>query len=423
MTPTVHPRVCGEQGRIARERPNAVGSSPRVRGTVDGLHHLRAGGRFIPACAGNRSASRRSSRAWTVHPRVCGEQKIYDNLTTSYNGSSPRVRGTGDAQVEQLLQHRFIPACAGNSPTSAASRTRSPVHPRVCGEQRRIVLRLSAESGSSPRVRGTELLPVLDVPSDRFIPACAGNSGMTDVSRTAGSVHPRVCGEQSERTCISRVGDGSSPRVRGTGADVHVAHVQRRFIPACAGNSPVVTPLMSKRTVHPRVCGEQRHDRDGRAKDPGSSPRVRGTVRGHPRAAARPRFIPACAGNSAEGVFLAIDQAVHPRVCGEQSSFWMRMDCRSGSSPRVRGTVVQHLGVLLGHRFIPACAGNSARPCCRATRTTVHPRVCGEQTRSYVIDITQVLQTRFFYRDSSNSQWRACQPLVTTPNSVVSLQT
>ena len=71
------------------------------------------------------------------------------------------------------------------------------------------------------------------------------------------------------------------------------------------------------------------------------------------------RFIPACAGNS----FLIGSECqfttVHPRVCGEQSLAGLDFGLLSGSSPRVRGTVfLSDVGVSPG-RFIPACAGNS----------------------------------------------------------------
>ena len=50
-------------------------------------------------------------------------------------------------------------------------------------------------------------------------------------------VHPRVCGEQHQNTEVEYSGGGSSPCVRGTDRDIIVAVVTERFIPACAGNS------------------------------------------------------------------------------------------------------------------------------------------------------------------------------------------
>ena len=72
--------------------------------------------------------------------------------------------------------------------------------------------------------------------------------------------------------------------------------------------------------------------------------------------------------------------AVHPRVCGEQLSVDDQVSNVAGSSPRVRGTGVieQIRGIPI--RFIPACAGNSASSTLLGAFSTVHPRVCGEQT-------------------------------------------
>jgi len=52
---------------------------------------------------------------------------------------------------------------------------------------------------------------------------------------------------------------------------------------------------------------------------------------------------------------------------------------KAGSSPRVRGTEGVSYFEARVFRFIPACAGNGARPCCTRQDGPVHPRVCGER--------------------------------------------
>src|SRR3546814_7672756 len=69
-------------------------------------------------------------------------------------GSSPRVRGTDDLYLLDWMALRFIPACAGNSSRTPPRTPRRAVHPRVCGEQSRWVSRRETSGGSSPRVRG-----------------------------------------------------------------------------------------------------------------------------------------------------------------------------------------------------------------------------------------------------------------------------
>ncbi|ABC22143.1 conserved hypothetical protein [Rhodospirillum rubrum ATCC 11170] len=228
---------------------------------------------------------------------MCGEQARHNERATGRNGSSPRVRGT-DVKADRRSQGgRFIPACAGNRSPAANTTSRKPVHPRVCGEQGSLK-RISASTiGSSPRVRGTGCRFGKCGSLGRFIPACAGNSWRQEPQLTPQAVHPRVCGEQwSANPWVAAV-TGSSPRVRGTDFDFSRLRCVNRFIPACAGNSPVVSERTLSRTVHPRVCGEQPLGTGAGAGCSGSSPRVRGTGAAALANAQRGRFIPACAGN------------------------------------------------------------------------------------------------------------------------------
>ena len=335
----VHPRVCGELGAPCRGWRHESGSSPRVRGTRGGDARRRGSGRFIPACAGNSLAQPIRSGASTVHPRVCGELH--------------HLRS-------RLLGHaRFIPACAGNSLQGDAGRY------LVCG--------------SSPRVRGTQLVGDLPADGGRFIPACAGNSSwvLSPLSRAA--VHPRVCGELTQKPLLVALPFLVHPRVCGelhwgcAGVGCH-----SRFIPACAGNSRSRCCSGSCRTVHPRVCGELTSGVLSALRFIGSSPRVRGTRVSARLLRTRQRFIPACAGNSSARRRSCSFTTVHPRVCGELAFLRDYFARDNGSSPRVRGTHHERRRRRRELRFIPACAGNSRAPLGGQRVRPVHPRVCGE---------------------------------------------
>ncbi len=237
-----------------------------------------------------------------------------------------------------MRTNRFIPACAGNTPEVAAPASPSSVHPRVCGEH----LRAQRDGGSK----------------HRFIPACAGNTATSTTSPTRSTVHPRVCGEHVGSHRQGWQLAGSSPRVRGTLPHRQTSIRRSRFIPACAGNTPKRHRNPPSRPVHPRVCGEHSHLRSWLLQRSGSSPRVRGTR--HPGGAVprQPRFIPACAGNTRPSSGRWSTASVHPRVCGEH--------------------VVSAHAMQFAPRFIPACAGNTPTPPNRARSAPVHPRVCGE---------------------------------------------
>ena len=296
--------------------------------------------RFIPARAGNRPVESRRGCEPSVHPRACGEQssKLTGNATES--GSSPRVRGTGAGRGHVDREARFIPARAGNSLPGRCRRPRAPVHPRACGEQVVTSVLCCFAAGSSPRVRGTGAPHRQAARGGRFIPARAGNSKWWLRASAYSSVHPRACGEQCATYIGGTVADGSSPRVRGTGA-------ARLY-----SGSTV--------TVHPRACGEQ------------AGPR-RSTIPSL-------RFIPARAGNRPEGQPRWKRCTVHPRACGEQKrTFWFG-GATPGSSPRVRGTGPRLIGRAAPIRFIPARAGNRVGLRIALMLLAVHPRACGEQT-------------------------------------------
>ena len=133
---------------------------------------------------------------------------------------------------------------------------------------------------------------------------------------------------------------GSSPRVRGTVVSGESPPEKKRFIPACAGNSAPRSVLPRQPPVHPRVCGEQCSTVCFAASASGSSPRVRGTVVESSPSRGVGRFIPACAGNRKSKRTRCVSATVHPRVCGEQCPTSSTGQHTSGSSPRVRGTVL-----------------------------------------------------------------------------------
>ena len=157
--------------------------------------------------------------------------------------------------------NRFIPACAGNTGQTVFLEDVAAVHPRVCGEHEFALNRIAVFRGSSPRVRGTPQTSSSFIFIFRFIPACAGNTAPWPSPHRHVAVHPRVCGEHIMTAIILFVSTGSSPRVRGTRRNVPPPRFDQRFIPACAGNTETYCQPTISLAVHPRVCGE--HEREG----------------------------------------------------------------------------------------------------------------------------------------------------------------
>ena len=417
-----HPRACGENGlslglgfrgsgssprvrenRSAVHDPPAVpGSSPRVRGKRPGPQAVGVGPRLIPACAGKTRSASAAARAARAHPRVCGENDMTRRHARVCDGSSPRVRGKRARGRGITRRRRLIPACAGKTPGRPCTRPCGWAHPRVCGENNADNTITFPRAGSSPRVRGKP--PVVRESRDLggLIPACAGKTSSNGTAGPVGPAHPRVCGENGNRSRGRYPGKGSSPRVRGkrTAAAHHGA--AHRLIPACAGKTPGPPSTSRARWAHPRVCGENDNATALQCARHGSSPRVRGKLDERGLDALPPRLIPACAGKTPRPRCGTSSPGAHPRVCGENLAQPGEDTAAAGSSPRVRGKLLQPLqkplwlGLIpacagktsaLGSRWrprglIPACAGKTPGTCARGRRRAAHPRVCGENSRT-----------------------------------------
>ena len=248
-----------------------------MRGTHLERRTVQLGVRFIPAFAGNTRPSRARRRRRSVHPRVCGEHRPVHRQGACGVGSSPRLRGTRAWCRSRRPDRRFIPAFAGNTSASATCLSIVTVHPRVCGEHECFCTNHCPHAGSSPRLRGTPDRGTGRGLRGRFIPAFAGNTCHGCHRSRPAAVHPRVCGEHpTPRFAAARI-TGSSPRLRGTRLRSAGGQLDHRFIPAFAGNTIHHAAFVIVITVHPRVCGEHLFLLSRRTTPPGSSPRLRGT--------------------------------------------------------------------------------------------------------------------------------------------------
>ena len=186
-----------------------------------------------PHARGNTLLSRSRLSRRSVHPRMRGEHGSTGADTDKEVGSSPHARGTLARHPDRDGGNRFIPG----------EHTSDPATPTV-------------KIGSSPHARGTRAGGWSDILNLRFIPACAGNTCNPEYPALWPPVHPRMRGEHSIRVVCNNTLGGSSPHARGTPRVRHIAGLLDRFIPACAGNTcPALFRSMST-TVHPRMRGE-----------------------------------------------------------------------------------------------------------------------------------------------------------------------
>ena len=212
--------------------------------------------------------------------------------------------------------------------------------------------------GSPPRVRGTvQKIQKVKV-RQRITPACAGNRPRCYCNQRNRGDHPRVCGEQMACNQMHKPCRGSPPRVRGTAVPVGRYHGLYRITPACAGNRKRSFQSKALKKDHPRVCGEQLLLPKRRLPRTGSPPRVRGTVIDFYESKGWMGITPACAGNSSLPTRPNSPMKDHPRVCGEQLPGLSRYSLHQGSPPRVRGTGPINSFVKPVKGITPACAGN-----------------------------------------------------------------
>ena len=176
-----------------------IGSPPRMRGISKYLSQIKEFDRFTPAYAGNIRMQDRPRLLPQVHPRVCGEYFPLFIRLSSILGSPPRMRGISCQPLWRTSKERFTPAYAGNIKKFLELILTMKVHPRVCGEYICVQSLFAGFVGSPPRMRGIWCASWLLNYIRRFTPAYAGNIFCWQARLPFGKVHPRVCGEYTKK--------------------------------------------------------------------------------------------------------------------------------------------------------------------------------------------------------------------------------
>ena len=166
--------------------------------------------------------------------------------------------------------------------------------------------------------------------------------------------------------------------MRGTHSRWKTAVVPLGIIPAYAGNTTGCRPRRRWCRDHPRVCGEHLGSAHRGPLEQGSSPRMRGTLVEQVAPCGINGIIPAYAGNTWDSRICAKGRGDHPRVCGEHSTPFSVCVWLTGSSPRMRGTRLDGIASEDGRGIIPAYAGNTSGSGITTNSPRDHPRVCGE---------------------------------------------
>ena len=129
------------------------------------------------------------------------------------------------------------------------------------------------------------------------------------------------------------------------------------IIPAHAGLTYTLPKGHTWKRDHPRACGAHMKKRASDSPVPGSSPRMRGSRYAEHEATVPDGIIPAHAGLTCAGCTHSSGPWDHPRACGAHILTKLLDDTAVGSSPRMRGSLVQEGQGLGWLGIIPAHAG------------------------------------------------------------------
>ena len=271
-----HPRGCGEHYLMLDVWTSFQGSSPRMRGALTFFTTIREVLRIIPADAGSTNFGLGRAVVPADHPRGCGEHRCWFCGYCCCGGSSPRMRGALRDSEWKAFAGRIIPADAGSTQCKSLAETHSQDHPRGCGEHLLCMIHFPIVSGSSPRMRGAHRPRCGFILLCGIIPADAGSTSLKQGNRGHAQDHPRGCGEHRPDEYLDMALVGSSPRMRGARAFRVIHFIANGIIPADAGSTNGRTVIYRKHADHPRGCGEHSCQPPKEHKYRGSSPRMRG---------------------------------------------------------------------------------------------------------------------------------------------------
>ena len=226
-------------------------------------------------------------------------------------------------------------------------------------------------------MRGSRFSDILARVERGIIPAHAGLTNIRPFPKILYRDHPRACGAHRAHNPGIKKDPGSSPRMRGSPACNDVAVDERGIIPAHAGLTFLENHYHFRFWDHPRACGAHLSDCSVERARMGSSPRMRGSRKLWEHLLYHDGIIPAHAGLTMGQRMMPLVKRDHPRACGAHK---LSAACRilsGGSSPRMRGSPRGGRHDIHEIGIIPAHAGLTLARHIRAYQAGDHPRACG----------------------------------------------
>ena len=373
----VYPRVGGGNRVLQRDKDAQKGLSPRGRGKLAGIPTGKEAKRSIPAWAGETGHRCNRRAAFQVYPRVGGGNGESPPAGWPDHGLSPRGRGKLPEGRGVFHVAGSIPAWAGETQRPRFCPSLPEVYPRVGGGNRCCPCCPSLRRGLSPRGRGKPSAGRPLPQHTRSIPAWAGETCQPLDLGNPPAVYPRVGGGNKDSGQPGKASGGLSPRGRGKLVVTGNGPLDRRSIPAWAGETHRRRPPQVSIGVYPRVGGGNPGSRRPAGQAAGLSPRGRGKPSRRLPAILSLRSIPALAGETASRPRLCRYAWVYPRVGGGNGQQDRGQLALGGLSPRGRGKPTRGIAKPTSLRSIPAWAGETGSRPLAETYPEVYPRVGG----------------------------------------------
>ena len=210
-------------------------------------------------------------------------------------------------------------------------------HPRLRGEDPKLLLPCGMVPGSPPLARGRRMPSVKSSQTGRLTPACAGKTRIWSGKQHQDQAHPRLRGEDPNAESNVPDGLGSPPLARGRRPLFFSVRPATWLTPACAGKTQVRKQGIPRRKAHPRLRGEDAAGSLGQLLYSGSPPLARGR-HGRPELLhRRVGLTPACAGKTTLCKITRQLSKAHPRLRGEDAARYVKFGLVLGSPPLARG--------------------------------------------------------------------------------------
>ena len=155
-----------------------------------------------------------SLKCWK-HPRIRGENERVVAVTNEPQETSPHTRGEPQAVGQGWQNRRNIPAYAGRTSQQRDLCARYWKHPRIRGENLTSDLSGVIPIETSPHTRGERWLTSLRAFSAGNIPAYAGRTLDAEKKKMVFEKHPRIRGENTDPFSPKRPIQETSPHTRG----------------------------------------------------------------------------------------------------------------------------------------------------------------------------------------------------------------